>query len=424
MFSFIHAADLHLDSPLVGLEAYEGAPIQELRAAPRRSLENLVELAIEKKVDFIVLAGDIYDGDWQDHNTGLFFRRQMARLNAAEIPVVMISGNHDAQSKISKSLKLPENVITLSASHPETAKHSRLAELGVAIHGQSFATQAVTANLAREYPAKNSGLYNIGVLHTSLEGAEGHEPYAPCKLEDLLQKDYDYWALGHIHKRQVLNEDPWIVFSGNIQGRHIRESGAKGCYLVTVDDQRKTTLEFCPLDVFRWETCQVHFAGTEEHSHKLMELLQNELTELRKQHPMMPLALRIVVLGATPYHDLYMADQTRWLNEIRGLATDLFSDLAWIEKVKFQTRPFSAPQSSPDISGPWEDIAWCLQQARQNPDFRNSLLQTLEDLIAKLPDELRTGSERIELDREELFEEWLMGAESILTERLSRGGHV
>src|SRR6202011_3159455 len=136
MFKFLHAADIHLDSPLKGLERYEGAPVEQIRKATRRALENLVQLAVMEKVDFVLIAGDLYDGDWKDYNTGLFFLAQMARLRSAEIKVFILSGNHDAANQLTKHLRPPENVRFLSDRKPETV---RLDEIGVAIHGQGFA---------------------------------------------------------------------------------------------------------------------------------------------------------------------------------------------------------------------------------------------------------------------------------------------
>ena len=212
MIRFLHAADPHLDSPLQGLEIHDGAPVEVLRGATRRAFENLVQLAIEERVDFLVIAGDVYDGDWKDYSTGLFFRGQMVRLRDAGIPVYLIAGNHDAASIISKKLTLPENVYvfsTRSAESKEVASHP------VVIHGRGFPHRAVPENFARDYPPAISGKFNIGLLHTSLTGRPGHDTYAPCSELDLRDKGYGYWALGHIHQPEVISKDPWIVFAGN-----------------------------------------------------------------------------------------------------------------------------------------------------------------------------------------------------------------
>ena len=182
MFRFLHAADIHLDSPQRGLDRYEGAPVVECRGATRRALENLVGLALAERVAFVAIVGDLYDGDWPDYNTGLFFGKQMVRLRDGGIPVFMIRGNHDAANKMTKDLKLVDNVHVLSSQQAETLV---LEDQGVAIHGQSFPTQAVLTNLARSYPARRKGYFNLGLLHTCVDGREGHEPYAPCSLADL-----------------------------------------------------------------------------------------------------------------------------------------------------------------------------------------------------------------------------------------------
>ncbi|MGC1275618.1 MAG: DNA repair exonuclease, partial [Planctomycetaceae bacterium] len=261
MFKFLHAADLHLDSPLRGLDRYEGAPVDAIRQATRRAVENLVELAIAERVAFVVIAGDVYDGDWPDYNTGLFFARQMAKLGEAGIAVYLISGNHDAESVITRSLMLPENVAMLRTDRPESRRHQAT---NCVLHGQGFATRAVTADLSANYPAAERGSFNIGILHTSAGGSSEHETYAPCTIEGLRRLEYDYWALGHIHLQQKLCDNgSLIAFSGNTQGRHIRETGPKGCLLVTVDGGVPSA-EFRPLDVFRWERCATSATGCDE----------------------------------------------------------------------------------------------------------------------------------------------------------------
>src|SRR6056297_183290 len=249
---FIHAADIHLDSPLRRLESYDGAPIDEIRGATRRALENLVTLAIERQVDFVVIAGDLYDGDWRDQQTGLFFVGQASKLLQEGIPLYVIRGNHDAASVITKSLPLPQNPNgTAIMLGTERAESVRLETFGATIHGRSFGTRAETENLAASYPMPDTDMFNIGLLHTSLTGAEGHEPYAPCSPQQLADMGYQYWALGHIHQAnefQLKGAAP-IVFSGNIQGRHPRETGAKGCCLVEYDSSGLLSREWVPLDV-------------------------------------------------------------------------------------------------------------------------------------------------------------------------------
>ncbi len=262
MIRFIHAADAHIDSPLKGLEAHDGAPVDVLRGATRRAFENLIQLAIDENIDFMILAGDLYDGDWKDYSTGLFFRRQMARLFEKGIPVYLIAGNHDAASVISRKLSLPENVHVFST---RTTESREVAGHPVVIHGRGFPHRAVPENLVPDFPAAVPDRFNIGMLHTSLTGRPGHDTYAPCSETDLRQKGYGYWALGHIHQPEVISRDPWIVFSGNCQGRDVRESGPHGCRLVTVDDSLEVArVDWRDLDVVRWRVLEIDLSGVAE----------------------------------------------------------------------------------------------------------------------------------------------------------------
>jgi exonuclease SbcD len=332
---FIHAADLHLDSPLRGLNKYEGLPAELIRNTSRAALSNLVDLALAEKVDFVLLSGDIFDGDWRDVSTGMFFVAQMARLNEQHIPVYILRGNHDAASQLTSNLPLPDNVYEFSTERSETFY---LHELRVAIHGQGFATRSVKDNLVPFFPAPEPGYFNIGMLHTSLNGREGHDDYAPCSVQELSDKHYDYWALGHIHTREVVCEgDPcWIVFPGNIQGRSIKESGVKGCTLVTVNQTRVEALTHRELDLMRWYAIDVDISGAENDT-EVVERVINELTDFGEQQEK-ALAVRLVLKGVSPLHYQIIAHPSKWVENIRAAIVGRQSNV-WLEKIKFQTRP-------------------------------------------------------------------------------------
>jgi DNA repair exonuclease SbcCD nuclease subunit len=258
---FIHAADLHLDSQMIGLGRYDDAPLERLRNSTRESFLALVQLALDEQVDLLLIAGDVYDGDWKDFNTGLFFRQQLTRLTQAGILVFIIHGNHDASSIISKELPGVEGVHVLDT---RACQSIQLPELGVVIHGQGFATRKVTDDLAAGYPPAVPGLFNIGMLHTSLTGRPGHAAYAPTSVDTLVSKGYDYLALGHVHTREIVREAaPRIVFPGNLQGRNARETGPRGCDLVTVTDGRIADTRFVELDVVRWHQLKLDTTGIE-----------------------------------------------------------------------------------------------------------------------------------------------------------------
>lgn len=328
MIRFLHAADVHLDSPLCGLDDYEGAPVEAIRNATRRALSNLVRLAITERVDFVIFAGDLYDGDWREYRTGLFFVNLMSDLRAAEIPVVLVSGNHDAESRITSRLTLPNNVHQFSTSKPETFP---LDDLRVALHGQGFARQAETRNLAADYPNPVPGYFNIGVLHTSLNGREGHEPYAPCSHSELCARGYDYWALGHVHQRESVNgeEHPRIEYPGNLQGRHIRETGAKGCLLVTVDHRGRATPEFRALDVFRWERIDVDATSAETVAEALTTATE-AVASARDGTDGRPTAARVRLTCAPRVYREIMGNPEAFRMDLAGQA----GRDVWIEKTK------------------------------------------------------------------------------------------
>jgi DNA repair protein SbcD/Mre11 len=381
--TFLHAADIHLDSPLKGLERYENAPVERIRKATRRAFTRLIDLAIERHVDFVLIAGDLYDGDWRDYSTGLYLVKELNRLRDETIPVILIAGNHDAANKMTRILTLPENVRLLAHDRPETFI---LPDRDVAIHGQSFAKAAVTENLAAAYPAAVGGCVNIGLLHTGLGGVDGHERYAPCSIEELRLRGYDYWALGHIHAREVLCQDPPVVFAGNVQGRHIREAGPKGCLIVTVNSDRSFEPVFHRLDQVRWERGRVELSELDSESDfpdRAAEVLDRLLEA--ETDPDRLLAVRMIFHGTTALHDRLHADPERFVNEIRSLATERGGDRLWIERVEFQTRPPSAV-ILPD--GPIEELLDVLEQLRTDPGALSAFTEDLADLKRKLPAEL------------------------------------
>jgi DNA repair exonuclease SbcCD nuclease subunit len=391
MFRFIHAADIHLDSPLKGLERYEGAPVDRIRQATRRALENLVQLALDEKVQFVLIAGDLYDGDWKDYNTGLFLGRQLSRLRDAEVPVVLIAGNHDAENKMTRTLRLPDNVSLLSSASPET---KTLEEIGVAIHGQSFPRAAEERDLSAQYPQAAQGLFNIGLLHTCATGASKHARYAPCTLEGLRSKGYDYWALGHVHERRTLHQDPHVIFPGNVQGRDIGEPGAKGCMLVTVDG-RSVSAEFQSLDVLRWERCEVDTRGA-ENADAVMERVSHQLQRQLETSAERPMAVRVDISGLCPAHAQLQASAHKWTNEVRNVANEVGADQIWIEKVKLRTVPPQA-EAADKSDGPTAELLDLLDHLRANDSQLACLHGELADLEKKLPPEVKEGPDALNL---------------------------
>jgi DNA repair protein SbcD/Mre11 len=411
---FVHAADLHIDSPLRGLERYEGAPADRLRGATRRALENLVELCLTEEAAFLLLAGDVFDGDWKDYGTGLFFIAQMTRLRQQGIPVFLVRGNHDAASQVTKCLVLPDNVHEFSGRAPETR---RLEAQGVAIHGQSFASRAVTEDLSDGYPEPVSGMFNIGLLHTCAQGRQGHERYAPCSLDGLTSKGYEYWALGHVHAREVLAVDPWIVFPGNLQGRHARETGPKGATVVTVREGRVAAVEARALDVVRWTACEVDATKAGSPGDALeasRAVLERAAAEAEGRLVAAPVTLRT----APPTHRALLADSERWIQQLRAIALEAAGDGLWIERVTFT----GAPTEDHDLPAVEEDaIAQFVAAARTLRGDESQLAQ-LGDLLAdvrrKLPAELREGEDGLHLENPATLRRLLEEVECLVIDRL------
>ena len=412
MFKFLHAADIHLDSPLHKLDHYEGAPVEEIRQATRRAFENLINLAIAEKVAFVLLAGDLYDGDWKDYNTGLYFASQMSKLREADIPVYIIAGNHDAASKITKTLKLPEGVKIFSADTPETVQ---VDGLDVAIHAQSFASPSVKKDLSLGYPYAIEGCFNIGMLHTCVTGKEGHEPYAPCTLDGLQSRGYDYWALGHVHKHEVLLENPLTIFPGNIQGRHIRETGPKGCVLVTVDERRQPDANFKPLDVIRWFEIETDVSAAET-GYEVVEIISEHLERLLEENQELPLIVRLKIVGDSRAHNELASDMERWTNEIRSAAGDISGGKIWIEKIKLRTKPPIKMMES--VSEPMAELIQYLDELRSDPELLRSLIVDIEELRKKLPGELMRGEDAVRLDDTDWLEGMLEVVKPMLINRL------
>ena len=328
---FIHAADLHIDSPLRGLDRYEGAPVERIRSATRQAFIALVDQALERSVDLVLLAGDVFDGDWPDLNTGLFFSGQLARLDREGIRVFIVHGNHDAQSVVTRRFPLPKNTTEFSS---EAAQTVQIDALGVAIHGRSFPNRAVDEDLVPEYPAPVPGMFNIGMLHTSLNGRAGHDTYAPTTLEVLKRKGYDYWALGHVHAREVLSDAPRIIYPGNVQGRHANETGPKGCEVVTVTGTNVQG-EFVALDVVRWHHLRVSIEGVED-LESVAQLMRNAFSTVVSEAPEHLHAVRVTLTGVCPVYEVEARTPGRLAATIQSEALAVGQAQVWVEQVRVE----------------------------------------------------------------------------------------
>ncbi|MCB2183603.1 MAG: DNA repair exonuclease [Desulfobulbaceae bacterium] len=415
MFKFLHAADVHLDSPLRGLENYEGAPVDEIRGATRRAFENLVSLALEEEVAFVLLAGDLFDGDWKDYNTGLYFVKCMTRLRKAGIPVFMVLGNHDAANQMTKTLRFPENVTLFSSRTPETVF---LENYNVSIHGISYLSRVVSKNLASDFPPRDPHSFNIGVLHTCLNGREGHEFYAPCSVDDLVSKGYDYWALGHVHLEEQVCKDPWIVFPGCLQGRHIRESGPKSAALVSVDNGEICAVQQRHVDVLRWRLCRLDLARCQtidEVFDQARNILQEELDKAEGR----TLAIRLILAGKCAIHDELISTREFLAEELRSIAVDLGN--IWLEKILFQSQRMV---DFNELVGEENPLGELLNMVARVDNTQHDLYEWIPD-VAKLKNKLPASFFDVERslfpDSREQMDEFHNDVREILLSKLLAG---
>jgi|APCry1669188879_1035177.scaffolds.fasta_scaffold00577_3 DNA repair exonuclease SbcCD nuclease subunit len=418
--TFLHAADIHLDSPLRRLQQYDDATATRLRAATRVALANLVDLAIAENVAFVVIAGDLYDGDWDDVRTGLYFVQQMRRLKDAEIAVFAIAGNHDAATKMTYNVPLPDNVTVFGHRVAETV---RLDDIGVAIHGRSFATQSVTENLAVSYPTAIPDLFNIGILHTSLDGREGHANYAPCTVSDLRHKGFDYWALGHVHTREIVNTDPWIVYPGNPQGRSIRETDERGAMLVTVDRAAGAgyaiRADFHPLDDCRWLRIEIDVSHLESRD-SLIEIVRSQLIDALSRHAPRALAIRLDIVGVSAFSDDWHGNDKKWRADILAVAEGISADVT-IDKVRFFTRPAHgrgdhAADDDP-LAAVDEVVSQILADDRQLQELAADMGRHIGQ---RLPHELESATEPLRAESAEFIKQLLENCRPLLGQRLTQ----
>ena len=374
---FLHAADIHLDSPLAGLRDRADLPPDLVRHCTRRAFAAMIDLAIAEDVAFVVIAGDLYDGDWKDFSTGLFFAEQMRRLGR---PCFLLRGNHDARSVITRNLTAPDNVFEFSSRTCTTFERP---DLGVALHGHSFPQRAVPEDLSANYPNPIPGLLNIGVLHTSADDPGDHEVYAPCNVAALTLRGYDYWALGHIHMRRVLSERPWIVFPGNLQGRHPKETGPKGCSLVTVEDNAVVAVEHRSVDVLRWAAVDVDATGTDVAllTGRVAAAVRTALDTADGR----PLLARVTLTGATDLHGTLLGDTDQIAAECRNAAIETGGHL-WVETVRVQTRP--AGREATETLAP---LRAAFAAGLDDPEMIAALLREFISLRQKLPAAARDG---------------------------------
>jgi DNA repair exonuclease SbcCD nuclease subunit len=373
-------------------------------------------MAIREAVDFVILAGDLFDGQWRDMQTGLFTARQFRRLGEEKIKVYLVRGNHDALSQVRPAVTWPENVHEFQVKKAETIRHEGL---GVVLHGRGFAKPEVNDDPVPDYPPPVPGLFNIGVLHTDVDGSQ--DRYAPTSRITLEQKGYDYWALGHIHKRQTIAESPYIAYPGNTQGRHVGELGPKGCLLVSVEDTQLVSAEFRPTDVVRWYWPEITLAG-DDSVPELYSAVREQLERCQTESDGRFAAVRLTIAGRCAAHNALLDGATRAeiVAEIRNQANALDEEV-WVEEIRFATAPtvdVERLRAGGDLLG---ELLRAIDDAANDGD---KLAALGRDQLAAL-EQSRPGlleQAGVKLQDPENLRSWLRQAEALLVGHLLSGG--
>ena len=366
----LHTADIHLDSPLRSLALREPGLRDRIQTASRTALTRIVDVALAEDVAALLIAGDLFDGAERSARTAAFLALQLDRLRERGIRVFYIKGNHDAENPLTGELSLPDNVHVFDGRGSKV----QLAD-GLWIHGVSFSGRHAPNSLLPKFPAPVEGAINIAMLHTSLGGAEGHDPYAPCSVGELTAAGFDYWALGHVHRRQVHSQAPWVVMPGMPQGRDIGESGPKSATLVTIGD----TIGIKEVTTSAVEFRQVQIDATEtESDDDLREVLRRRLREMAGNLESDSAVIRLVLTGRTPRRWQILRDQDVWTDTAAQFALE--TGVLWLDKLLFDLTESAAPGP-----GPTDELAEIMKTIWEEPGFAETCRADIEGILRELP---------------------------------------
>lgn len=368
----LHTADCHLDSPLQSLALRDPALRDRVQTATRSAFARIIDTALAEQVHALLIAGDLFDGAERSAKTAAFLTAQLDRLRQAGIAVFYIKGNHDAENPITGALSLPDNVHVFDGRGGKV----QLADTEVWIHGVSFAGRHAPDSLLGKFPAPVQGAVNIAMLHTSLVGAVGHDPYAPCTVAELAGMGFDYWALGHVHKRQVHSDAPWIVMPGIPQGRDIGEFGPKSASLLTLEAGRIEVREVAT-SAITFLRHRIDLSGHDDPD-RLRGHLRDALEELAAEQPTDAI-LRLTLGGDTPLHWQLLRDRDIWQEALTQMTQD--TGVLWLEKLRFD---FGGAPAPVDASAT-DELGQMMHAMLAEPGMMAALQDEFDTLLAELP---------------------------------------
>ncbi len=384
-FRFVHTADIHLDSPLRSLAMRDPDLAALIGGSTRQALVGIVDLCLEERVDALVIAGDLYDGDQTSMKTARFLADQMRRLHEAGIVVYKVRGNHDALSRITQELVLPPS-LKLFGGRAETVE-LRKNGLDVAIHGLSFAKPHAPESLLPKYGRPRPGALNIGIMHTSLAGASGHDPYAPCAVSDLQEWGFDYWALGHIHVRSEVRGASTVVMPGMPQGRDIGEAGPKTVSLVTVSDDHGILIEERATSVAQFERIPVDLTDAETWP-EIVDRIEREIVAVRDATAAPHLVGRLVLGGRTDLSWRLQRDRDLLRTDIEHRLGN--AGRTWIDKVEIGTAASRGATPAGGTPDPVDELGALIRdQILSRHEVRESVAALVKEIRDDLPPDAR-----------------------------------
>lgn len=377
VIKILHTADIHLDAPLRSLALRDESLRDAVQAATRAAFARIVDVALSERVAALLIAGDLFDGRARSARTAAFLTAQLDRLRAAEIAVFYIKGNHDAENPITGALDLPDNVHVFDARGGRV----QLAE-DLWIHGVSFADRHAPESLLPRFPAPVPGAVNIAMLHSSLAGAAGHDTYAPCTVGDLNDMGFDYWALGHVHKRQIHAKAPWVVMPGMPQGRDIGEAGAKSASMLTVTEGRIEVAEV-PTSVVEFTATTLDISAVESDD-ALRAALRDHLRGIADGLSSEAGVVRLTLTGTPARHWQILRDQAIWAETVATLARE--TGRLWLDKLRLE---IDAPRDSDGTASATQELATLMAEIRQEPGFAATARAEMNEMIDDLPPSVR-----------------------------------
>ena len=385
-FSFVHAADFHLDSPFVGLGRLpegQSRVVEELREATFRAFESVIDLCLREQVDFLLVAGDVYDGADRSLKAQLRFRDGLRRLSDVGIRAFVVHGNHDPLDGWADAIQMPAGIHEFGSELTSVA-FEKAGRSVARIHGISYPTKKIGNRFGQGFQRIGDEPFQIGLFHCNAGGDTRHDPYAPRTVSELVESQLDYWALGHIHESVVLHPaEPFIGYPGNTQGRHINEPGPRGCFLVrvTAEGRLDGVPQFVATDSVRWLSGEVEITGIETID-LLISRIEDRMQELAEKADGRSVVTRITLRGRGVLHGALIRPNAsrNLLDELHGRGAQR-SPFLWVEKLVLQTRPnvdLDARRGTPDFLG---DLLRLIDGIRQSPDEMAALHGELTDLF-------------------------------------------